>query len=55
VIDKDGRLAIAKFPRKDDEGNTVVWEAVALGLAKKAGIAVPPFRVELGYSVSLRH
>src|SRR5580700_2376517 len=47
VIEKDGHLAIAKFPRKDDEINTVVWEAVALDLAKKAGIAVPAFRVEL--------
>ncbi len=47
VIEKDGQLAIAKFPRKDDEINTVVWEAVALALAKKAGIAVPTFRVEL--------
>jgi len=47
VIEKDGHLAIAKFPRKDDEIDTVVWEAVALGLAKKAGIAVSPFRVEL--------
>ena len=41
VIEKDGHLAIAKFPRKDDEINTVLWEAVALTLAKKAGIAVP--------------
>jgi serine/threonine-protein kinase HipA len=47
VIEKDGHLAIAKFPRKDDEIDTVVWEAVALGLARKAGIAVPAFRVEL--------
>ena len=47
VIEKDGHLAIAKFPRKEDEINTVVWEAVALSLAKKAGIAVPTFRVEL--------
>jgi serine/threonine-protein kinase HipA len=46
VIEKDGRLAIAKFPRKDDEINTVVWEAVALALANKAGIAVPESRVE---------
>lgn len=41
VRDKQGRLAIAKFPRKDDEYNTVAWEAVAFSLAKKAGIAVP--------------
>ena len=41
VREKDGHLAIAKFPRKDDEINTVVWEAVALALAQKAGIPVP--------------
>jgi serine/threonine-protein kinase HipA len=46
VIEKDGHLAIAKFPRKDDEINAVVWEAVALALAKKAGITVPAARVE---------
>jgi serine/threonine-protein kinase HipA len=46
VIEKDGHLAIAKFPRRDDEINTVVWEAVALTLAQKAGIAVPAARVE---------
>lgn len=46
VIDKDGQLAIAKFPRRDDEVNTVLWEAVALALASKAGIAVPKARVE---------
>lgn len=46
VREKDGQLAIAKFPRKDDEINTVVWEAVALTLAHKAGIPVPTSRVE---------
>lgn len=47
VIEKDGTLAIAKFPRKDDEiKNTVVWEAVALSLAQKSGIDVPVGRVE---------
>jgi serine/threonine-protein kinase HipA len=46
VREKDGRLAIAKFPRKDDETNTVIWEAVALALAHKAGIAVPVARLE---------
>jgi serine/threonine-protein kinase HipA len=46
VVEKDGQLAIAKFPRKEDEINTVVWEAVALGLAEKAGITVPDARVE---------
>jgi serine/threonine-protein kinase HipA len=46
VREKDGHLAIAKFPRKDDETNTVIWEAVALTLAKKAGIPVPAARIE---------
>jgi len=46
VREKDGHLAIAKFPRKDDEINTVLWESVALALAQKAGIPVPSARVE---------
>jgi len=46
VRDRDGHLAIAKFPIKGDEVNTVVWEAVALTLAGKAGIAVPQWRLE---------
>lgn len=33
VRDQDGSLAIAKFTRKDDEFNVVLWEAVALTLA----------------------
>ena len=46
IHDRDGSLAIAKFPRKDDEYNVVLWEAVALHLAKQAGITVPQWRVE---------
>jgi serine/threonine-protein kinase HipA len=46
VIEKNGQLAIAKFPRPDDEIDTVAWEAVALSLAHKAGIAVPANRLE---------
>jgi serine/threonine-protein kinase HipA len=46
VIDKDGHLAIAKFPRQDDEFDTVKWEAVALALANRAGIVVPVSRME---------
>ena len=46
VRDRDGHLAIAKFPNKGDEVNTVLWEAVALTLAAKAGIATPAWRVE---------
>ena len=44
--EKNGDLAIAKFPRHDDEYNVVVWEAVALRLARKAGIEVPDARIE---------
>lgn len=46
VKDKDGHLAIAKFPRKDDEIDVIGWEAVALSLAAKAGITVPEWRLE---------
>lgn len=45
VRDRDGSLAIAKFPGRDDEFNAVVWEAVALDLARNAGIDVPPWRL----------
>jgi serine/threonine-protein kinase HipA len=47
VRDQGGHLAIAKFPRRDDEINTVAWEAVALALAKTSGIAIPLWRVEV--------
>ncbi len=46
VRDRDGQLAVAKFPHKDDDINTVVWEAVALTLAEKAGLIVPKWRIE---------
>jgi serine/threonine-protein kinase HipA len=46
IRDRDGHLAIAKFPHRGDEVNTVLWEAVALTLAKKAGIPVPAWRLE---------
>jgi serine/threonine-protein kinase HipA len=46
VRDRDGQLAIAKFPHKDDYGNAVLWEAVALTLAEGAGIPIAPWRVE---------
>jgi len=46
VRDRDGTLAIAKFPSKGDEIDTARWEAVALTLAAKAGIPVPSWRLE---------
>lgn len=46
VRDRDGRLALAKFPREQDAVDTVSWEGVALSLAEKVGIAVPQWRIE---------
>jgi len=46
VLDKNGHLAIAKFPRKDDGFEVEKWEAVALTLAKNAGITTPSFSLE---------
>ncbi len=46
VRDRDGHLAFVKFPSKGDEVDVVLWEAVALTLAGKAGIAVPVWRLE---------
>ena len=55
VREQGGQLAIAKFPRKTDETNVVLWEALALSLAAKAGISVPEWRIEIvaGRSVLL--
>jgi serine/threonine-protein kinase HipA len=47
VRDRDGMLAIAKFPQKHDEIQVELWEAVALRLASRAGIQVPEYRVEM--------
>jgi len=41
VLDARGRLSIAKFPSRTDQWPEVQWEAVALSLAQRAGIAVP--------------
>ncbi|HVV85596.1 MAG TPA: HipA domain-containing protein [Kofleriaceae bacterium] len=47
IRDAGGHLAIAKFPRKDDAWPVTRWEAVALALARSAGIDVPAARLEL--------
>lgn len=46
VIDMDGALAIAKFPKRDDDIDVVRWEAVALELAGYAGIETARWRLE---------
>ncbi len=46
VIDSDGQLAIAKFPKHDDLIPVTLWESVALQLAAQAGIPTPEWRAE---------
>jgi serine/threonine-protein kinase HipA len=46
VVDRDGHLAIAKFPKHDDLTRVTLWESFALRLAAKAGIATPEWRME---------
>ncbi|HTT81168.1 MAG TPA: HipA domain-containing protein [Stellaceae bacterium] len=46
IRDRDGTLAIAKFPHKEDDFPIVLWEAVSLRLAARAGIPVPDARIE---------
>jgi serine/threonine-protein kinase HipA len=41
VIDQHGQLAIAKFPKENDDYSIELWETVALLLAAKAGIDTP--------------
>jgi serine/threonine-protein kinase HipA len=45
VIDSEGRLLIAKFPHGEDEYSIERWSFLALTLARKAGINVPPCRI----------
>lgn len=47
VIDRDGRLAIAKFPKAGgDDWDVPAWEAVALSLAREAGISAASSKLE---------
>ena len=46
VRESDNQLAIAKFPKKDDDYPAVEWEFVALQLDKRAGLNVSDFRLE---------
>jgi serine/threonine-protein kinase HipA len=55
IMNRDGQLSIAKFPSQKDEWTTELWESVALGLARDAGIETPHWTVEnlVGKSVLL--
>jgi serine/threonine-protein kinase HipA len=46
VRDRDGSLLIAKFPAKSDTYKLVLWEAVALELARRSRIDVAASRIE---------
>ena len=46
IRDTDGRLLVAKFPKRDDDWPITRWEATTLALAKTAGVAVPDWRLE---------
>ena len=46
IRDKDGRLLVAKFPKRDDDWSITRWEGVTLSLAKAAGVVVPDWRLE---------
>jgi serine/threonine-protein kinase HipA len=46
VRERNGQLAIAKFPHRNDETDVELWEALSLRLARQAGIEVPDSRIE---------
>jgi len=46
VRERDGQLAIAKFPHRNDETDVELWEALSLKLARQAGIEVSDSRIE---------
>jgi serine/threonine-protein kinase HipA len=46
VFGTDGKLMIAKFPKKDDEWDVVRWEAVTLDLARAAGIETAAYDLQ---------
>lgn len=45
VIDDNGDLALAKFPKPQDSWDVMAWEATALDLAEAAGCEVPTRRL----------
>ena len=47
VLDESGEVAIAKFPRVADDHDVMRWEAVAMTLARAAGITVSDWELHL--------
>lgn len=46
VVDTSGQLWIAKFPSKNDEGDTGAWEKVVHDLGGMCGLNVPESKIE---------
>ncbi len=46
ILDSNGNLYIAKFPQKNDLTNNVLWEGIALTLAKKCGLNVQEWNIK---------
>jgi serine/threonine-protein kinase HipA len=47
IRDPEGRLWIAKFPSGNDEVDIGGWEAVAMEIARAAGVNVSPFKAQI--------
>lgn len=45
VTDSEGSLLMAKFPHPEDEYSVELWSYLALKLAEKAGMYIPPCRL----------
>ena len=61
ILDQHGRLSVAKFPKETDSYCVERWEAIALELARRAGITVSDHTLEMAgdkpvfLSLRLRH
>lgn len=45
VLDRHGRLSMAKFPKETDDYSVETWEEIAFCVAERAGIATPEHRL----------
>jgi len=47
IVDTQGRLAIAKFPKESDDYSVEIWEHIALVLAARAGMDVATHELKM--------
>ena len=45
ILDRHGRLSMAKFPKETDDYSLETWEEIAFCIAERAGIATPEHRL----------